>query len=185
MIPQMITLNAQQTEGKVDYKYELTRKDQSTMFLYGYYNRPVLWFQRRYSGPALIVIAVAYLILDHNPTAIYLAAFLAIIGAYYIARPFITRARHRFEKSSGTITTDKNGIVITNELGELRVSGSKILKAFVRGRYLFIKVSLNNKQYYMIDLENIKNDSPQLVADVRLLAQRPSERQSAEPIKAG
>jgi hypothetical protein len=37
----------------------------------------------------------------------------------------------------------------------------------------------------MIDLENIKNDSQQLVEDVRRLAQRPSERRSAEPIKAG
>jgi hypothetical protein len=109
-------LDAPQTEGKVNYKYELTRKDQSTMFLYGYYNRLVLWFQRRYSGPALIVIAVAYLVLDHNPTAIYPALFLAIIGAYQVARPFIARARHRFERSSGTIATDKNGIAITNEL---------------------------------------------------------------------
>jgi len=163
----------------VNYKYELSRKDQSRMFLFGYYNRPVLWFQRRYSGPALILIAAAYLLLDRSATAIYLAAFLAFVGAYYIARPFIIRARQRFERSSGTIATDKNGVAITNELGELRVPSSKVLKAFVRGRYLFMKVSLSSKQYYTIDLGSIKNDSHQLVADVQRLADGPRKAAAA------
>ena len=157
----------------MNYKYELSRKDQSRMFLFGYYNRPVLWFQRRYSGPALIVIAAAYLILDSSTTAICLVALFAFLGAYYTARPFIARARHRFGRSVGTIATDNNGIAIANELGELRVPSSKIMKAFVRGRYLFMKISLSTKQYYMIDLASIKNDSQQLAAEVQRLGQRP------------
>ena len=145
------------------------------MFVYGYYNRPVLWFQRRYSGPALVLIAVAYGLLNHSFDGLILSGLFALTGIYMILRPFIALTRMRFERSAGTIRVDESGITVTNELGNITFPRGKLLKVLRKGRYVFLKAQMNTKQYYSIDLKGIRDDADALVIEMEKLLAKGSQ----------
>lgn len=154
------------------YNYNLSKKDQARMFVFGYFNRPVFWFQRRYSGPALVLIAVAYVILNHALDGVLLGALFALVGIYMILRPFIALTRLHFEKSSGTISIGDSGITITGGLGTATFPKAKLLKVSTKGHYAFLKARMTATQYYTVDLHSIAGDQGSFVEELTKLVAR-------------
>ena len=154
----------------MEYGYTLTANQQSKMFLFGYFNRPVFWVQRRFAGPILIVVGFVYLIIDYSINALILSALFVIFGIYYIIRPYLFRRRIKLTDSSGKIIIDENGISIINELGTLNVIKENILKVLIKGNYIFIKTFINTKQYYILDIESITNDADKIFNELSSLS---------------
>ncbi|MBN1409972.1 MAG: YcxB family protein [Spirochaetales bacterium] len=154
----------------MEYKYSLSIEDQKRLFFFGYYNRPFLWFQRRFFGPALIVIAILFQLLSSylNSGSISwaLTAIFLLFGIYMIFRPLILLLRIKFTDTTGTMSIDENNLAIKNEKGELIIKKDEILDIIAKKDMLFIKVRLNTVQYFIIDLKSIEKGADEFYKEL-------------------
>lgn len=144
----------------MEFLYSLTADRQKKNYLFGYYNRPILWLQRRFIGPLLIVFSLIEYWITSDP---YMRAiftfFFGLIGLYYTFRPFILLKRLKFKPANGKIQIDENTIRIFDEMGELRLQREDVLDVILKRNYVFLKSRVNSIVFFLIDLNSIQDDS--------------------------
>ncbi|PJZ53286.1 hypothetical protein [Leptospira adleri] len=150
----------------MEYSYELDIKTQKKNYLFGYYNRPVLWFQRRFLPILLLIISAFEFFFYKNTDRYLIPLFFGILGAYYIVRPFVFLRRIHFQNTVGTISISKEELKISDEKGELKILPSELLKIVPKKHYLFLKVRIHAIQYFLIDLNSIRGDSKNFVKEL-------------------
>lgn len=131
------------------------------MFLFGYFNRPILWFQRRFSGPILIIIGIILMRLNSHESFAMIFLFI-LFGIYMILRPFLFLARIKFSNSDGKIIIENNSFKIINEKGELKIDQEELIDVFIKKHYLFLKTRLHIVEYYSFDLHSF-TDKPETI----------------------
>ena len=157
------------------YAYSLTRRAQSKMHRFGYYNRPGFSLLRRFAGPTIALLGGAYaFVVPLSTASIVMSAFFVLFGLYYTLRPIILIKQIKLEETKGTIAVSDSEIRFVNELGELHITKEKLLKVFVKNDYLFIQALVAGKRYYLVDLRSITGNAEAFVAEMRTLANRPS-----------
>lgn len=154
----------------MEYSYVLDIKKQKKNYLFGYYNRPILWFQRRFLPILLLIISALEFFFYKNTDRYLIPLFFGILGAYYIARPFIFLKRIRFQDTVGRISISKDELKISDEKGELKILPNELLKIIPKKSYLFLKVRIHAIQYFLIDLESVQGDSQNFVKELEAFA---------------
>jgi hypothetical protein len=150
----------------MEYKYSISIAEQKRMFLFGYYNRPILWFQRRFFGPTLIVLGILSLILNNNTESFIMIVLFILFGIYMILRPLIFLARIKFTNSDGKIIIENNSIQIINEKGELKIDRGELIDVFKKKHYLFLKARLHTVDYYSFDLNGFIDKSETIINEL-------------------
>ncbi len=112
-------------------------------------------------GPVLIILAAAAFAL--NPGNAALDAMLAVFGAYYVARPFILRARMRFEPSSSKASFRDGSLTISSERGSLILKPEEVLKAKMEKDFVFLKVRQTAVQWLMLDTEALESGKEEFI----------------------
>ncbi|TGL75216.1 hypothetical protein [Leptospira yasudae] len=136
----------------MEFTYSLTKQQQKKNYLFGYYNRPILWFQRRFTGPLLLLIAaLEYGLLEDSTYRLSFAFFFGFLGFYHILRPYLFLKRIRFEDLQGTVQIDSNGLSIVDEKGELRLQPKDVLKIIPKKHYVFLKARVYSVVYFLLD----------------------------------
>jgi hypothetical protein len=152
-----------------EFVFTSTAERKKANYLFGYYHRPFFWLQRRFMGPILIVLAAVAFAL--NPGNAALDAMLAVFGAYYIARPFIARARMRFEASSLRAAFRDGSLSIVGERSSFLVKPEEVLKAKLVKGFVFLKIRQTAVQWIMFDTDSLEAGKDEFVR--RILAFRP------------
>ncbi|MBM9502468.1 hypothetical protein JWG44_19630 [Leptospira sp. 201903071] len=156
----------------MEYSYVLNVERQKKNYLFGYYNRPILWFQRRFLPFLLLILSVLEFFLFENTDRYVIPLFFGIFGLYYIARPFIFLKRIRFQDTSGKISISENELKISDEKGELKILPEELLKVVPKKHYLFLKVRMHVVQYFLVDLDAIQGNSKEFVRELEVFSLR-------------
>ncbi|MCG6167507.1 hypothetical protein LFX25_06715 [Leptospira sp. FAT2] len=136
----------------MEFTYSLTKQQQKKNYLFGYYNRPILWFQRRFTGPILLLIPILeYGLLEESLYRLSFAFFFGILGFYHILRPFLFLKRIRFEDLQGTVRIDENELSIVDDKGELRLQPKDVIKIIRKKHYVFLKARVYSVVYFLLD----------------------------------
>ncbi len=159
----------------MEYSYVLDVKKQRKNYLFGYYNRPILWFQRRFLPILLLIVSALEFYFYKNTDRYVIPLFFGIIGIYYILRPFIFLRRIRFQDTEGRISISEKELKISDEKGELKILPNELLKIIPKKQYLFLKVRIHTIQYFLIDLDSVKGDSKELVKELESFLSRKEE----------
>ncbi|TGK29464.1 hypothetical protein EHQ12_17390 [Leptospira gomenensis] len=141
----------------MEYKYYSDAKTQRRNYLFGYYNRPYLWFQRRFTGPLLIALSAAEFYLASETNGFVLALFFGIFGIFYTLRPFIALKRIKFESGGGIVSVAEDTISISDESGNFTIKAQELLKIIPKKNYVFLKVRLRTVLYFLVDLNSLEN----------------------------
>jgi hypothetical protein len=150
----------------MEYTYTLTIDEQKRIFLFGYYNRPIVWFQRRFAGPVLIVLGGTLILLTHHIESIIIALFFIWYGIYMILRPFLLLRRIKFSDTCGRIVIENTMIRIINEKGELKIEQNEVLDIVKKKHYLLVKVHVHVVQYYVLDLHSFTSGAGMLFEEL-------------------
>ncbi|AYV57135.1 hypothetical protein EFP84_17555 [Leptospira kmetyi] len=152
----------------MEFLYSLSADRQKKNYLFGYYNRPFLWFQRRFLGPLLLVFAaIEFWIGTDVYTRTVFTFFFGFIGLYYILRPYILLKRMSFKPADGKIQIETDTIQIFDEKGELRLQREDVLDAIFKKNYIFLKSRINSVVFFLIDLDSVQGDSARFVTALR------------------
>ncbi|MDV6236748.1 hypothetical protein CH379_014055 [Leptospira ellisii] len=141
----------------MEYRYSSDVKTQRRNYLFGYYNRPFLWFQRRFTGPLLIALSAAEFILSSEKNGFTIALFFGIFGLFYTLRPFLMLRRIKFESGGGTVSVTEDTISIADESGNFHVKAPELLGIIPKKHYVFLKVQLRTVLYLLVDLNTLEN----------------------------
>ncbi|MBM9577640.1 hypothetical protein JWG45_10795 [Leptospira sp. 201903070] len=156
----------------MEYSLSLDIQKQKRNFLFGYYNRPIFWFQRKFLPFVLLALSVLDFFLFKNAERFIVPLFFGILSLYFIARPFILLKRIRFQDLNGKIFVSENGLKISDDKGEFKILPEELLKIIPKKHYLFLKVRIHMVQYLLIDLNSIQGDSKEFVKELEALFYR-------------
>jgi len=138
------------------YNCYMTIRNQRESYLFGYYNRPVLWFQRRFMGPFLILLSLQLNFMpNHVNTPVNILLILS--GVYYLLRPLLLLSRIKFTDSSIKIIITDNHMEIGNEKGSLKIYKNELVKVIKKKNFLMLKIKFETIQYINIDLKLIES----------------------------
>ncbi|WP_156781849.1 hypothetical protein [Leptospira tipperaryensis] len=156
----------------MEYSYILNVKQQKKNYLFGYYNRPILWFQRRFLPFLLLIISALEFYFYYGTDRYVIPLFFGFLGVYYILRPFIFLRRIRFQDTNGKISISENELKISDEKGELKILPEELLKIISKKHYLFLKVRIHAVQYFLLDLDSIEGDSKEFARELDEFSRR-------------
>ncbi|TGL97480.1 hypothetical protein EHQ76_15210 [Leptospira barantonii] len=144
----------------MEFLYSLSADKQKKNYLFGYYNRPFLWFQRKLLGPLLLVFAgIEFWVGTDAYMKTVFTLFFGFIGIYYILRPYIFLKRIQFKAMNGKIRISNDTIQIFDEKGELRLQREDVLDLIFKKNYIFLKSRVNSVVFFLIDLDGVQGDS--------------------------
>jgi hypothetical protein len=149
-----------------EFAYQLTQQQQKKLFLAGYYNRPILWFQRRFAGPFLLIFGVL------SFSRIVFSLVFILYGLYYIVRPFIMLARLKFKGSTLTLIFADEQLTVHDESGTLILKKEHLLKAIRKKNLLFLLIQYTAKQYLVFDLDNFGSQKEDFLREISPMVQK-------------
>lgn len=149
-----------------EFTYQLTQSQQKRLFLAGYYHRPILWFQRRFAGPLVLLFGILSISFS------VLSLVFILYGLYYLARPFIFLARLKFKGSSLTIAFADNEMTVTDETGALILKRENLLKAIRKKNLLFLQIHQTAKQYLVFDLDVFGSQKEDFIREISQIVQK-------------
>ena len=125
----------------MSFKYSVSVKQQKKLFLFGYYNRPVFWFQRRFGGPFLFLTAALLALISADSSTLIMSGFFALYGLFYIMRPYLLLKRCRFSDYTGEIIFSDENVEIKTDSGTLHLKRDNIIKIIeiIINTYLYTK----------------------------------------------
>ena len=117
------------------HNYSLTPARQKKLFMFSYYNRPLLGYARRFLGPLMLLEGFLCVLFQIGGIVTPVICFSA--GVYFIIRPLILLAKTNFRGTSMTIDIsdqaaefgDASGsfIIKKDEIEEIRIIKKRIL----------------------------------------------------------
>ena len=145
----------------MNISYSQTVKEQRRDFLFAYYHRPILWFQRRFLGPFVTVLALSLIFLiiwARLPLSmLFYDGFLLLMGIYNIIRPFLYLRGYTFQDRKTEITLEEELFAIKGPQSDLRLKREDILKVSRKKNYLVLKVRVGRIAHIFINLEPVQD----------------------------
>lgn len=148
-----------------EFAFTSTREQQRRYYLYRYYHRPILWFQRRFGGPFFLLTGISLIILKHRFD--YLEALIIVFGIYYIVRPFIAAARIAFKDSTLKATFEDSCLRLHDESVDWKIKREEALKLKLKPTAVYLKFKQAYSQWIIFNLDFLESGKEEFVKAIR------------------
>jgi hypothetical protein len=139
-----------------EFVFVSTKDQQRNHYLYGYYHRPILWFQRRFGGPILLLLGVLGFFLPRRFD--YFSVFMVFFGLYYLLRPFIAIKRIKFKESSLKAAFLDSSIELSDDSIHWKIKKEEALKTMRKKNVVYFKFKQSFSQWIIFNLDFLETE---------------------------
>jgi hypothetical protein len=149
----------------MEFIFASSRKQQRLHYLYGYYHRPILWFQRRFFGPFILFAGMALIALKRRFD--YLETMFVVFGLYYIARPFISAARIAFKDSKLKASFEDSCLRLSDESADWKIRSEEVRRLKIKGSAVFLQFKQAYPQWIIFNLDFLENGKDEFLGKIK------------------
>lgn len=151
-----------------DFTFVSTKEQQRRHYLYAYFHRPILWFQRRFGGPFILALGIASIALKGRFD--YFDALLVFFGIYYIVRPFIAAARITFKDSTLKAAFEDSRLRLSDDSVDWTIKREEALRLKIKDKAVFLKFKQAYAQWIIFNLDFLESGKAEFVKAIREFA---------------